>query len=35
MHFDIMSFYIGFLSGDLVVFTIAAFLIWITKKIGR
>lgn len=34
MHFDIMSFYIGFLSGDLVVFTIAVFLIWITK-IGR
>lgn len=34
MNFDIMSFYIGFLAGDLVVFTVAAFLIWITK-IGR
>lgn len=35
MHLDIMSFYIGFLAGDLTVFTIATFLLWITKKIGR
>lgn len=34
MHLDIMSFYIGFLSGDLVVFAISAFLLWIIK-IGR